>query len=73
MTAASVLFVLTLALRFNPVDRPGVPDAAGEFASQPADPSVNPDAIAETYLSLVRQHRSAWSEEVAVRPWVEQF
>lgn len=37
------------------------------------DSMLDPDAIAQTYLALARQHRSAWSEEVAVRPWVERF
>jgi len=34
---------------------------------------LDPDAIAETYLHLIRQPRSAWSWEVEVRPWVEKF
>ncbi|TIX61410.1 MAG: oxidoreductase, partial [Mesorhizobium sp.] len=29
--------------------------------------------IAETYLAVHRQHRSAWSFEVDLRPWVETF
>jgi len=37
------------------------------------DSMLDPDAIAETYLALIKQHRSAWSEEIAVRPWVERF
>lgn len=37
------------------------------------DSMLDPDAIAETYLHLVNQHRSAWSEEISVRPWVERF
>jgi NAD(P)-dependent dehydrogenase (short-subunit alcohol dehydrogenase family) len=39
----------------------------------PPDRFLEPDAIAETYLHLHRQHRSAWSWEVEVRPWVERF
>jgi len=34
---------------------------------------LEPDAIAETYFHVHRQHRSAWSWEVALRPWVEPF
>lgn len=45
--------------RTEPADRP--------------DSMLDPDAIAETYLSLIRQDRSAWSTEIAVRPWVETF
>ena len=37
------------------------------------DALLDPDAIAQTYLDLIRQHRSAWSNEVTVRPWVEKF
>lgn len=34
---------------------------------------LRPEAIARTYRHLVEQDRSAWSNEVAVRPWVEKF
>lgn len=37
------------------------------------DTLLDPDAIAETYLHLIRQPRSAWSWEIEVRPWVETF
>lgn len=37
------------------------------------DTLLDPDAIAETYLQLIRQPRSAWSWEIEVRPWVERF
>ncbi|MDE0537739.1 MAG: SDR family NAD(P)-dependent oxidoreductase [Rhodospirillales bacterium] len=37
------------------------------------DAWLEPDAIAETYLHLHRQHRSSWSWEIEVRPWVEKF
>jgi hypothetical protein len=30
-------------------------------------------AIAQTYLAVLKQPRSAWSLEVEVRPWVERF
>jgi len=32
-----------------------------------------PDAIAELYLQLHREPRSAWSHEIDVRPWSEKF
>jgi NAD(P)-dependent dehydrogenase (short-subunit alcohol dehydrogenase family) len=38
-----------------------------------ADSLLDPDAIAETYLAVIRQPRSAWSTEVELRPWVERF
>lgn len=37
------------------------------------DSLLDPDAIAETYYQVARQHRSAWSWEVELRPWVEKF
>jgi short-subunit dehydrogenase len=43
---------------------------------QPADRQdsmLDPDAIAETYLAVLKQPRSAWTWEVELRPWVERF
>src|SRR5665213_1643842 len=37
------------------------------------DGLLEPDAIAETYLQLHRQHRSAWAWEIELRPWRENF
>ncbi len=37
------------------------------------DSFLDPEAIAETYMAVLKQHRSAWSLEVEVRPWVEKF
>jgi NAD(P)-dependent dehydrogenase (short-subunit alcohol dehydrogenase family) len=37
------------------------------------DALLDPDAIADTYLSLHRQPRSAWAWEIELRPWVETF
>lgn len=37
------------------------------------DSMLRPEAIAETYLHIHRQHRSAWTWEVELRPWVEKF
>ena len=38
-----------------------------------SDGMLDPDAIAQSYLHLHRQHRSAWSWEIELRPWVETF
>jgi hypothetical protein len=38
-----------------------------------ADGLLLPDAIAQTYLDIWHQHRSAWTWEVELRPWVEKF
>jgi NAD(P)-dependent dehydrogenase (short-subunit alcohol dehydrogenase family) len=37
------------------------------------DATLDPDAIAGTYLDVLRQPRSAWTWEVELRPWVERF
>ena len=37
------------------------------------DSLLDPDAIAQTYLDVLHQPRSAWSSEVELRPWVETF
>jgi NAD(P)-dependent dehydrogenase (short-subunit alcohol dehydrogenase family) len=34
---------------------------------------LDPDEIARNYLHIYRQHRSTWSWEVELRPWVERF
>lgn len=34
---------------------------------------LEPTAVAQTYLDIVNQHPSAWSSEIAIRPWVEPF
>ena len=37
------------------------------------DSTIDPDAIAKTYIDVLRQPRSGWSLEVEIRPWVENF
>jgi NAD(P)-dependent dehydrogenase (short-subunit alcohol dehydrogenase family) len=37
------------------------------------DSRLAPDAIAEAYFNLHCQHRSAWSQEIDLRPSVERF
>jgi NAD(P)-dependent dehydrogenase (short-subunit alcohol dehydrogenase family) len=49
------------------------PDRAAMAAQRGADSMLEPAAIAESFLHLHRQHRSAWSWEIAVRPWLESF
>jgi NAD(P)-dependent dehydrogenase (short-subunit alcohol dehydrogenase family) len=53
-------------------------DGAIRAASRPApadkpDSMLDPDAIAQSYLALLQQHRSAWAWEIELRPWVERF
>ena len=47
------------ARRPDPADRP--------------DSTLDPNGIAQTYLEILRQPRSAWSLEVELRPWLETF
>jgi NAD(P)-dependent dehydrogenase (short-subunit alcohol dehydrogenase family) len=42
-------------------------------ADRGADGMLEPDAIAANYLHIHRQQRSAWTWEVELRPWVENF
>jgi NAD(P)-dependent dehydrogenase (short-subunit alcohol dehydrogenase family) len=51
----------------------GVRSAQREHHGDLPDSMLDPDAIAQTYVDVLRQHRSAWSFEVEVRPWVERF
>ena len=45
--------------RPNPPDKP--------------DSMLDPDAIAQSYLYLLQQPRSAWAWEIELRPWLEKF
>ncbi len=47
-------------------------DRRPEPADKP-DSLLDPDAIAQTYLDVLRQPRNAWTSEVELRPWVETF
>ena len=44
-------------------------------SEDPAKPDalLDPDAIALSYLNILRQPRSAWTWEIELRPWVERF
>jgi NADP-dependent 3-hydroxy acid dehydrogenase YdfG len=46
-------------------------DAAN--TSNADDAELEPDAIAQTYMAILKQHRSAWTHEVDLRPWKENF
>jgi NAD(P)-dependent dehydrogenase (short-subunit alcohol dehydrogenase family) len=47
--------------------------ADARAAGRGEDALLAPDEIARTYLHVFRQHRSAWTWEVELRPWVERF
>lgn len=42
-------------------------------AERGPDSLLDPAAIAETYWHLHTQHRSAWTQELDLRPWAEKF
>jgi NAD(P)-dependent dehydrogenase (short-subunit alcohol dehydrogenase family) len=44
-----------------------------EGSGDTADSLLDPAAIAQTYMAVLKQPRSAWSLEVELRPWVERF
>jgi len=47
-------------------------DRRAPSADKP-DALLDPDAIAQSYLHVLQQPRSAWTFELEVRPWVENF
>lgn len=51
----------------------GIRSARRTEAADRPDSMLDPDAIAQTYLHVLRQPRSAWTWEVELRPWVEKF
>lgn len=44
-----------------------------EAANDTADSLMDPDAIADAYLAVLEQPRSAWTSEIELRPWAEKF
>jgi NAD(P)-dependent dehydrogenase (short-subunit alcohol dehydrogenase family) len=51
----------------------GIRSARRTVPPDKPDSLLDPDAIAQTYLHVLQQPRSAWTSEVALRPWVEAF
>ncbi len=51
----------------------GIRSARRPVPADKPDSLLDPDAIADTYLGLLLQPRSAWSWEIELRPWVEKF
>jgi NAD(P)-dependent dehydrogenase (short-subunit alcohol dehydrogenase family) len=58
----------------GPIDTPLIRSRMPEvFEERPPDGVLAPEDIAETYLALVGQKRSAWTHEVDLRPWKEPW
>jgi NAD(P)-dependent dehydrogenase (short-subunit alcohol dehydrogenase family) len=51
----------------------GIRSADRAAPADKPDSMLDPDAIAQTYLDLLRQQRSAWAWEIELRPWLERF
>ena len=47
--------------------------ASRERPNRENETLLEPDEIADTYLSFHRQKRSTWAWEIELRPWVEKF
>lgn len=43
------------------------------FDNLKPDALLEPNAIADVYFALHQQHRSTWTQELDLRPWVEKF
>ena len=51
----------------------GIRSAVRADPANKPDSLLDPDAIAQTYWNVINQHRSAWTWEMELRPWVEPF
>ena len=51
----------------------GIKSARRPDPADTPDSTLDPDAIAESYMHLIHQPRSAWAWEIELRPWVEKF
>jgi NAD(P)-dependent dehydrogenase (short-subunit alcohol dehydrogenase family) len=51
----------------------GIAGTRGAREANEDDVLLSPQAIAETYLAVHKQHRSAWTQEIDLRPWNERF
>jgi NADP-dependent 3-hydroxy acid dehydrogenase YdfG len=51
----------------------GIRSARRPVPADNPDSLLDPDAIAQTYLHVLQQPRSAWTHEIELRPWVEKF
>jgi NAD(P)-dependent dehydrogenase (short-subunit alcohol dehydrogenase family) len=52
---------------------PGRDLSDAHASTNESDAQLEPDSIAQTYMAVLKQHRSAWTQEIDLRPWVENF
>ena len=56
------------------IDMPAIHQRFGDrIKDLPPDGLLNTDAIAESYFQLHRQRRSAWTQELDLRPYCQKF
>ncbi|MBC7501517.1 MAG: SDR family NAD(P)-dependent oxidoreductase [Herminiimonas sp.] len=48
-------------------------NTVGTDPAEGSESMLDPNAIAESYLHVLQQPRSAWTWEVELRPWTEKF
>ena len=51
----------------------GIRNPGTSEAPDKPDSMLDPEAIAQNYLALIRQDRSTWTNELTLRPWTESF
>lgn len=51
----------------------GIRSAERPVPADKPDSLLDPVAIAQSYVHLLKQHRSAWTWEIELRPWLERF
>lgn len=53
------------------IGKPGEDESSTD--PDPTYSPMDPDEIARSYMHVIEQHRSSWSWEIELRPWVRQF
>ena len=51
----------------------GTPQSGRTDVTEGEDDMLDPDAVAASMMALLDQHRSAWTWEIELRPWIERF
>ena len=51
----------------------GIKSARRTEPADKPDSLLDPDAIAASYMHVLQQPRSAWTQELELRPWMEKF